>query len=187
MVSSQAFAQGIIQSGSYGELKIAYNHFMNKVTGYYENYSGWDEETKQPKFSCIFYFEGDIRDGKGKINSFYPKDKSQMISGEIEYMDSGNIRIKLFEEHGGCWNVQHFADDFLNFKMDKKERWIFIKHVDTDKVYFHSNSNSTSIQTTYIVRGDIVYIDRTLNEWAHCIYMGKKKVSGWLLMDDLNE
>lgn len=192
LLSSHVFGQyeienSPIKSGEYGELNIAIDGFMKRITGFYENYSGWDEEKKGPKFSCIFYLEGKLENDKAEIKTYYPLEKQDVKWGLFQQSDSNSVSIKLFEEHGGCWNVQHFADEKVNFTLDNPTDWIQVRFADKDKVFIYSDYEATNIQKSYIVKGDIVFVDEIRNTSAHCTYFGKKKKSGWIKIEDLNK
>ena len=75
-LSNISFSQ-TIQSGEYDSvLKLAYDSTTKKLTGYYENYSGLDEATGNPKFSCIFYIQGTITGSLFAVDTYYHADKS---------------------------------------------------------------------------------------------------------------
>ena len=64
-----SFGQRII-SGDYGSgLKLSYDSTDNIVTGYFEGYTGIDEKTSKPQFSCIFYIEGKVAGQKFGIST----------------------------------------------------------------------------------------------------------------------
>ena len=92
-------AEFALQPGSYddGLLSIAVNDDV--VTGFYENYTGWDEKTQAPRFSCLFLFAGRIENSKIEIASSDTK-------GIIELLENDRVKIRLGEEPGGCWNVE---------------------------------------------------------------------------------
>ena len=184
VLSSPVIAQ--INSGDYGELKIAFSPNNRIVTGYYENYSGHDEATLKPKFSCIFYFIGQLASSKAVISSYYPLDTTKII-GMFELADSNGVQIKFPKEHGGCWNVQHFADGPVEFKLQQKMSWIEIRYATKDRVHFHSGPPSSSTQSDFIMKGDIVYVSKIIDQWAYCTYYGIKETTGWLRLSDLNE
>ncbi len=187
---SQNFQQTELQkikSGTYGELNIAVEPFTNRIMGFYENHTGMDDETKKPRFSCIFYFEGRINNNVAVINSYHPLSKSEAKSGQLQHIDSETISIKLSEDHGGCGNVQHFSEEPVKFKIDTPEDWIQIRYADKDKAYFYSDYNAITRKSSYILKGDVVYVDKIINKSAHCIYFGDKKISGWIKIEDLNK
>lgn len=118
LLSGQKLISGEYDSG----MRLSYDTSSNILTGYFESYTGLDEETQNPKFSCIFYIEGKVTGKKFSIKTYYPEDKKDdMISGTIEIIDNKTIKISLPEEHGGCWNVQHFADKPEEFGLEKKQ------------------------------------------------------------------
>ncbi|MES1181305.1 MAG: hypothetical protein ABUL44_00775, partial [Flavobacterium sp.] len=123
LLSTILFGQ-IPVSGEYDSgLKLAYDKKRNKLTGYYENYTGLDEETAYPKFSCIFYIQGTITDNQFTVNTYYPNDTSQIIKGTLQLINDKTASLKLTGEHGGCWNVQHFADEEVKFSLNKQIAW----------------------------------------------------------------
>lgn len=178
-----------IQSGEYEfGLKLAFDSKTKKLTGYFENYTGWDEETNNPKFSCIFYIEGLVSENKFGVLTYYPEDKSEdLISGQIEIINDTTIKIKLPNEHGGCWNVQHFADEPVSFDIEKKAEWTQIKYVVTNKTFFYSDKSEDKKQKAYLVKNDFVCIDKTEGDWTYCTFYGKRITKGWIKTVDLNK
>ena len=189
LFSTVTFSQQIIKSGEYdNSLRMAYDSESKKITGYYENYTGWDEETKAPRFSCIFYIEGTFVNQKAIIKTYFPVDKNEdTIEGHIEIVNNETIYIVLPEEHGGCWNVQHFANKPDKFELVKQFNWIQIRYVDTNKSYFHKEKSDAKKQKPYVIKGDIVYVEKIEGDWALCNYFGKKTTKGWLKVTDLNQ
>lgn len=188
-ITYSSLTYGQISSGKYDNgLSIAFNPQTNKVTGYFENYSGLDENTGEPRFSCIFYISGIYnKDGFG-IETYYPTDKEDgLIKGEIRIKDTKTISIKLAEDHGGCWNVQQFSDGFTDFTLTTESEWIEICYIDSDKVYFHNDKNDASKRKAYVLKGDIVYIDKIENDWIHCKYFGKTITEGWIKKVTINK
>lgn len=188
LLSTLTYGQPFIP-GDYNEgLKLSYDSATNKVTGYFENYSGLDEKTNNPKFSCIFYIEGIAAGLKFQINTYYPTDKnSELIQGKMEIVTAKKVRIALPEEHGGCWNVQHFADQPAEFKLERKQKWIQVRYVDTTKAYFYDAKSNSNRLKAYLVKGDFVCVQIIENDWAYCTYFGKKITKGWLMIRDLNK
>jgi hypothetical protein len=82
-IANISFGQTIL-SGEYNAgLKLAYDSITNKLTGYYENYTGYDEETRNPKFSCIFYIHGKITGSQFTVDTYFPNDTIDIIKGNI--------------------------------------------------------------------------------------------------------
>lgn len=184
--SAISFCQ--IKSGDYGEgLTLSYNPKNNQITGFYENFTGYDEETNQSRFSCIFYIQGNLKNSKAEITTYFPLDKNDdSITGEFQIMNDGQIQIKLKDDHGGCWNVQHFKDEFVNFALEKEENWIEIRYINSAQSYFYSDKIDRSKKRAYLVKGDIVYIDMIDGNWIHCLYKGKKTTKGWMKLGSVN-
>lgn len=186
-VINLSFGQNIL-SGEYGfGLKLAYDKQTKKLTGYFENYTGWDEETKNPKFSCIFYIEGLVTKNKFGILTYYPEHKSDdTISGFVEIVNDSIVKLKLPREHGGCGDVQHFADEPVEFSIEKETEWTQIKYVVSQKAYFYSEKSNDKKQKAYLVKNDFVCIDKIDGEWLHCTFYGKIVTRGWIKSSELN-
>jgi len=182
------FSQEII-SGEYDlGLKLSFDSITKRVTGYFEDFSGWDEKTKDSRFSCVFYIEGVMKGQKFTINTYSPKFKKEdVIQGTIEIINDKKIKIKLSHEHGGCWNVEHFTEEPVTFTLEKSQKWFQIKYIDTAKAFLHSDKFDNKQLKSYLVKGDFVCIDKIEEGWAHCIYFGKKTTKGWLKLSDLNK
>lgn len=185
--TSVSFGQKLI-SGVYDSgLKLAYDCKTNILTGYFESYAGWDEETNNSRFSCLFYIEGIANDSLLKIATYYPEWKTKdIIEGTLEIINNRTVKIKLPNEHGGCWNVEHFTDEPAKFELEKSIAWTQIRYVDTEKTYFYSENSIKKKQKAYLVKNDLVYIDKIEGDWAYCTFYGKKKTIGWLKTIDLN-
>lgn len=184
---SSLILKGQISSGFYTNgLNLAYNPNNKLVTGFFENYSGLDENTGKPTFSCIFYISGIYSKNGFEIESYYPTDKvDDFIKGNVQIVNTNTIKIKLTEDHGGCWNVQNFKDDFVDFTLTQKTNWIEIKYINREKVYFYNDKNLETKRKAYVVRGDIVYIDKIEGEWIHCKYIGKTTTEGWIKKENI--
>lgn len=117
-----------IVSGDYDGMLIGVDN-EGALTGYFESSTG------NGQFSCIFFVNG--KSGSSPIthvDSWFPTDLSprDVIPGTIESLaekGQGAIRVKLKEEHGGCWNVQHFASEPVVFGLTEKGSWQAIRVV----------------------------------------------------------
>ena len=54
------------------------------VTGWYENYTGWDEQIQAPRFSCSFYLFGKLHGDRYHITTWYPGTDDQ-IEGSLTF------------------------------------------------------------------------------------------------------
>lgn len=188
----ESFGQGPVSGEYESGLKLAYDNNKKVLSGYFESYTGWDERTKKPRFSCIFYIQGKSTGRKSIISTYYPLDSSgDLIVGTIEVIDGETVRIRLPENHGGCWNVQNFTDDSIDiakFSIKNKANWFQVRYVQTDKTFFYKDRLPRHKMKSYLLKGNFVCIDTINGKWAHCTYYGQKlTTSGWLRLDDLSD
>jgi len=181
-------------TGIYDEgLIIVFDPIDSVISGYYENYSGWNESSSSPKFSCTFYFSGKVGSELGiNIKSWYPgnPDVKSIINGDLKLSDDlKSLSIRLESEHGGCWNVQHFADgEFVPFYFTKNTKWKDIRVVKSEKTYFHKEANDSSKRKAYVISGDVLKVVKVQNEWLLVEYknnISDKGTSGWVKAGDL--
>lgn len=178
-----------IISGNYDSgLRLAYNPENKMITGFYENYSGYDETTGNPRFSCIFYLIGKYQSDSCAIETYFPLNKDDdKIIGKLKIKESNTISILLPEEHGGCWNVMHFADGDADFKLLESENWIEIRYIEADKSYFYNDKQDKSKRKSYLIKGDIVFIEKIEGDWIRCKYYGKSVTEGWMKKETVNK
>ncbi len=183
-LTSSSFCQQFLTAGDYdGTLSLAFNPKTQIVTGYYENHTGDDD-----KFSCVFYLEGTVTGTQFKIQTYFPNDKSDdLIEGDMELVDPKALKIKLPEEHGGCWNVEHFADEPVRFELYKATKWIQINYTIKEKVPLYRSKNEVKKMKSFLVKNDLVYVEKIEEGWAYTTYFGKRTVKGWIKISDLNE
>jgi hypothetical protein len=174
-------------SGIYDDgLSLAFDSTSRKVTGYFEEYAGSSEQKNSPHFSCVFYVEGTMTGQKFTIKTYDPTDKkNDFIQGTMEIVENKKVKIKLLTEHGGCWNVQPFAGEAVGFTLGGSESWIQIRYVDVARSYFHANKAEDSRLKSYLIRGNVVCIEKIQGQWVYCNLLGKK-TKGWLKITDLN-
>lgn len=182
------FAQ-TIKSGEYEfGLNLAFNNKTKRLTGYFENYTGWNQKTKAPMFSCIFYIEGIVNRNKFDVLTYYPGDKTDnTISGIIKILNDSTVEIKLEKEHGGCWNVQHFSGEPVKFKNENEKEWKEMKYVTANKTYFYAKKSLDAKQKAYVIKNDIVYVNKTAGDWTYCTFLGERITKGWIKTADLNK
>ena len=168
-------------------LNLAYDRQTKKVTGYFENYSGWDVETKSPKFSCIFYIDGQLTENKINILTYYADNRFEdAITGTLEIVNESTIKIEIPIEHVACWNINHFADKFLLFTLEKIASWSQIKYVKAEKTFFYLDNLNRKKLEKYLVKNDFVCIDKIVGRWVYCTFYGNTKTKGWLQLANLN-
>ena len=169
-------------------MKLAYDPGKKLVSGFFEQYTGLDEERGTPRFSCIFYLEGALQGDSAFIHTYFPGNKEQdLINGTIKFLAEKQISIQLQEDHGGCWNVQPFRYKPVTDLLEKSTNWIQIRYVIAPKVYFFSDKNLTQKQKAYLLKDDIVYIESIEGTRAYCTYFGEKQnTTGWIEIKNLN-
>lgn len=152
------------------------------VTGFYENYTGWDEKLQAPRFSCLFFFVGRIESSEIEIASSHTK-------GTIEVLEEDKIKINLEEEPGGCWNVEPgFDEEGVIFELTEGKEWKSIRIVSNEKAYFYNNPDEKEQGKSYIVKGDVLRIFELEGDWVRGEYHGSQGVTtGWIKESDLYE
>ncbi len=175
------------RSGIYNDvLRLAYDAERKKLTGYYEDYTGWDEKTNSPSFSCVFYFAAsDVYQSPVTIKSWFPGMKdSDLIEGRLQWSDDReNLTIRLKEEHGGCWNVQHFSDESVSFKLTEQADWVEIRVVKTSKAFFYRKPELGAKKRAYVIAGDVIMVSKHQAGWVYAEYENYdhgKLTKGWI-------
>ena len=186
--SSNSFSQ--LKSGVYDDwFNIVSDTIENKIKGYFYAESGYDEITKNSRFSCGFYFiTTESSKNEYKIKTFWPGESFEdTIFGKIIVLDSNNFNIKLDSEHGGCWNVNHFADSLSNYELTQEKNWLDIKYVIHEKINFYETPDDKKKRKAFIIKKDVVYVEKKEGNWVYCVYYGEKTITkGWLKTIDLN-
>jgi hypothetical protein len=156
---SSAFAQTL--SGENSQIMIAVDPQTKIITGYYTDSTGYDDPSQGVKFTCIFYLRGKAEGEQPyKITTWFPGDSNdhQLIRGQIRFDTKGTKRvvvIRLEEEHGGCWNVMHFADDEdAELTLERSGTWSSIRIVSARRAHFYSSPTAASKLRTYLTTGD---------------------------------
>lgn len=188
LVFTVNLSYGQIVGGSfsgYGTLDLAFENQNQRLTGNYQFYSGFDLETGIPRFTCNFYIDGILVNNKAIIKAYSPLGKDT-VSGELNI--KGNvITFKLAKELNGCWNAEYLVNKPTTFTLDEPNEWIAVKYIIANKSFFHSTPHNNNKSKAYILKGNIVFIDKTTEGWAHCIYFGEKRnTSGWIKTTELN-
>jgi len=166
------------------------------ITGHYGSGTGRSADGSGPQFTCIFFFRGEAKGAPPyRIRSWYDADKTDadVIDGEVAPLDEGGVSIHLKQEHGGCWNVQHFADkEPAYFEYDAKDGgWRGVRVVAAKKAYFHDTPDAAARRKAYVVEGDALRVYETQPGWVQVRYTtyGKRneeiETEGWIKAGDL--
>jgi hypothetical protein len=166
---------------------LSFNAQTKKITGYYENSTGWDEVLKIPRFSCVFFFEGDFKGDSVVLKTYYPYENiEEIIWGSLNIIDNKTVGIKLKNEHGGCFNVLHLSENAIEFKLQEQKNWSEINYISSNKAYFHKDKNNATKTKSYLIKGDFVCINKIESNWAYCNFYGNKFSTGWIKLSDIN-
>ena len=177
-----------VVSGDYEGLLIGVDPSAGIITGYYENFTGFDETTGKPRFSCIFYLKGAIRGAPPyTVDTWFPADKTRenLITGSLTPAKSDGkaaLNIKLPSEHGGCWNVQHFADgDGASFQLDVPAKWVTIRVVSAKRAYFYDDEAGTKRRNAYVIKGNPLRVYQSKPGWVYAEFTADgKTTAGWI-------
>ncbi len=187
-----AAAQAVSAEGE--GLVIAIDHKTKTISGYYSASTGYDEKSGEATFSCMFYLRGQaIGKSPYRITTWFPDApvSSPVIDGKIDFSAgevNPTVTITLKSEHGGCWNVQHFADaGGASFSMDKLGTWSAVRVVSSQRAYFHDKAQSNTRRKAYVTRGDGIKVLSQANGWAYVEYSTDSggKTIGWIKASDL--
>lgn len=173
-------------SGVYGELLLAVDPTRRLITGYFESYTG------SGQFGCIFYLRGDLTGQISKIKTWFPdeKDPKSVIEGVLEQTPVDGapaVSVKLNAEHGGCWNVQHFAADVRPFSLRAYGDWKEIRVVSSRRAHFYDQPSEGAKRKAYVVRGNPLRLYEIQGGWARAEYVNKdgNRTMGWVREADL--
>jgi hypothetical protein len=116
--------------------------------------------------------------------SYFPEDRSDKIEGTLTLIGPEELKIVLKKEHGGCWNVRHFADaqDPAIFTLSQAhDDWQTIKVVKTDRAHFYQSAEEATRRKSYVVKGDGVGVKRSNGAWLDVDFSNPKGImSGWM-------
>ena len=172
-----------VVSGLYdGGMMVGFDPATQMTTGYFSS------ETGQGQFTCIFYLEGKLQGSKVAVSTYFPGAAADLIPGQLTLDAPDRFRVRLKDEHGGCWNVMHFADNEqpANFTLDRAYPWISVAVIQKAKAYFYDAPGAATHRKGYIVKGDGVGVRATKPGWLQVDFVGgAKPVSGWIQQSDV--
>jgi hypothetical protein len=171
-------------SGDYGDgMLIGFDPATQRVSGYVSSQTG------EGRFSCIFALTGRPRGSSAAISTAFPETpKADRIDGQLLLRTPQSFRVRLPTEHGGCWNVEHFADDSqpAEFSLQAPHPWISIAVVRRDKAYLFDSPASATHRKAYVVKGDGVGVRAVRPGWLQVDFAGGGRlVSGWVCQGDV--
>ncbi len=157
------------------------------LTGYFESSTGAGQ------FSCIFFVSGKVTgSSSNRVQTWFPgdRDPKEVIHGVLEHVSSNGkpaVRLKLDEEHGGCWNVQRFASDPSAFVLTEQGRWESIRIISSKKAYFYDDPSSPKARKAYAVTGNALRVFEVRDGWVKGEYVSpeNRRTRGWISERDL--
>jgi uncharacterized protein YecT (DUF1311 family) len=175
-------------SGSFEPVVIGVDNDSGKLTGFYKNHTGWDDRYNAPKFSCVFYISGKLTGEMYHITTWYPGE-SESIEGSLRFLGVRNntkIRIKLNDEHDGCWNVAPLLDEEngVEYSLDNRGKWHSVR-VAADKAFFHSSPNPKTKRRAYVIKYDGLRVLDTQAGWVKAEFGTNRITRGWIKESDL--
>ena len=186
------YAETDVLPGDYGALWVGFNPDTRIITGYYENYTGWDEETGQAQFSCIFYLHGKIEgDPPYRITTWYPSTQpEEIIAGQLNVSETNDyylLSIHLDEEHGGCWNVEHFADAAAaEFTLEEESPWREIRVIAAEQAFLHDAPEAEKKTTHALVKDTAIGVLDARPGWVYTeTWQDEQMIKGWIRSEDL--
>jgi hypothetical protein len=172
-----------IASGDYGgELLVGVDPASHVVSGYFQSSTGGG------LFNCIFYFSGKGGGSDIPIRSYFPETPNEVIAGQLVKEASGGFQLRLVSEHGGCGNVQHFADKDqpAEYTLATAYPWISVTVVKSAKAYFFDTPLSKAPRKAYVVKGDGLGVRAVRPGWLQVDYTGSDKpITGWIRSSDV--
>ena len=174
-----------VVSGDYRGFLVGVDR-NGSLTGYFESSSG------RGQFSCIFFVSGKVSGLVDRVDTWFPgdRDPKEVIHGVLERVSSNGkpaIRLKLEEEHGGCWNVQRFASNPSTFALTEQGNWESIRIIASKKAYFYDDPSSPKPRKAYVVTGNALRVFETRDGWVRAEYVSpeNRRSRGWILERDL--
>ncbi len=172
-----------LAGGVYGEMLVGFDPASQAVSGYFYSQTG------QGQYSCIFYLRGRLRGAEAEIATYFPESpRDDLIKGRLVLAARGQFRVRLASEHGGCWNVRHFADEGqpAEFRLDAAHPWVSVAVVKADRAYFFDAPASPVHRKAHVVKGDGVGVRAFRPGWLQVDFVsGDRPVSGWIRESDV--
>lgn len=172
-----------ISSGDYGGgMLIGFDPSSRVISGYFRSFAA------NKQFSCIFFMKGKLADHHSEIETYFPEMTDDAIKGVLIRESRDRFQVRLPREHGGCWNVQHFADKEqpAEFTLKAFHPWLSIAVVKRDRVYLFDSPTSAVHRNAYVVKGDGVGVRGIKPGWLQIDFIGNTKpISGWIRKTDV--
>jgi hypothetical protein len=153
VLAAPALAAAASTSGAYNDaMLLGYDPTTQEVSGYFDMTQGGP-----PSFSCIFYLHGKLAGSSAAIDTYFPQTpKDDLIKGKLVLSDAKHFQVQLATEHGGCGNLEPFADPSqpATFDLAAAHPWDAVAVVRSERAYFYDAPGAAAHRKAYVVEGD---------------------------------
>jgi hypothetical protein len=113
-----------------------------------------------------------------------------MIAGELTVEETGDdyfLRVHLQEEHGGCWNVEHFADaEPAEFRLEEESSWREVRVIAAEQAFLHEIPQMEKKTTQALVKDAAVGVLDARPGWVYTeLWQNDQSLKGWIRSADL--
>jgi hypothetical protein len=175
-ISAQSCAQQL-HSGIYEGLELAVSP-DSKITGFFVE--------SHDVSKCKIFFNGVIKkNGQAETISW---SLNKTSSGSLKQQNNDiYITIADGQSYPGCGNVLSpdiETETGMPFSLLKSEKWLELVVINDNKVYLYTSPSENSPHHAYVLKDDVVAIDKYGKEWSLVTYInpegGLKQSSGWI-------
>ncbi len=187
--NTQAQLSPLGQSGEYIFMTVGISGSGDRITGYYESNTGWDDNLQTSAFSCIFYFSGERNGDRYQITSWYPGQEQDSTAGSLSFTNQNNkqaLHLQLEENHGGCGNAHNFEGEGSQLFLSQAGHWTSVRTVANQRAYFHRQPSEATQTKSYVIAGDILKIYETRGDWVDAEFGSDRTTRGWVKLSDLH-
>jgi hypothetical protein len=109
-------------------------------------------------------------------NGFLLKIKKDQLGGDCEWI------LPLI---GGPRVKESAAEVAISFQSEISGDWTGVFSIKSRRAPFHTSPDASSVQSTYLIQGDVIYVYDEQPGWYYVRFEGRKKTtSGWIRKSD---
>ena len=118
----------------------------------------------------------------------YPATFISLNESKVLFIDKSDILKILTKEEKVLENFISLFTKHYNSrdKLTENLNWKEIRFVNIDKSYFYNEAKEETKRKSYLIKGDIFYIEKIQGDWVLGAFIGKKTTKGWLKKSTLN-
>lgn len=178
-----------------------FNKNTNILTGYVSMLRTSPGRTDECKF--VFsgqsegknYFAISIKNA-GKTNFSSVIDSAETTKGKFAYdLKQKKITLNQTALPGDCDWILSFIDQEKVIQNGKVfsilvddgmiGNWIAVYVIRAKRAYFHNKADESSIEKSFLIAGDLIYVYDEKNDWFYVKFKGRKKETiGWIKKSD---